>query len=401
MPKILSILVMNDKKNIFFISISCDMYGSSKVLLSLVLQIKENSREYNPIVCLPPEQGPLREKLAEAGIEIIEMPVVKLTRSMLKSLNFIKLIKEYLKAKRIFKAHIKGRSVDIIQSNTLATLFGAWYCRFRKPKHIMHVHEIMDRPKIATWFFKLILKYFCDEVVYNSEATAAFYNQVSPALKRKSRTIVNGVDQTEARISEEKKKQIRARLFGAGENEIVIGLVGRINRLKGHELSLKAFRQLIPAYPNLKLCFIGSPPPGQEHFLSNLEAKIQQDDLEEQVRIIGFQEEVFSIMESLDLAVVPSTEPESFGLVVVEAMMAGKAVIGSDIGGISTIIKDGENGLLFEPNNEQEYVAAIRKLLDNKELKTRLEENARVYSRETYSSKAMYTKFKQLYETLS
>ena len=84
-----------------------------------------------------------------------------------------------------------------------------------------------------------------------------------------------------------------------------------------------------------------------------------------------------------------------------EAMMAGKAVIGSDIGGISTIIKDGENGLLFEPNNEQEYVAAIRKLLDNKELKTRLEENARVYSRETYSSKAMYTKFKQLYETLS
>jgi glycosyltransferase involved in cell wall biosynthesis len=377
------------------------MYGSSKVLLSLVLQLKENSSQYNPIVCLPPEEGPLKDKLNQAAVQIIEMPVVKLTRSMLRSLNFIKLISEYYKAKRIFRKETKGLSVDYIQSNTLATMFGAWYCKFRKPKHIMHVHEIMDRPKIATRFFKGVLKYFCDEVVYNSVATASFYNHHSPALKKKSRTIVNGVDRTEATIPDSKRRQIRTELMNVDNDEVVIGLVGRINRLKGHELTLTAFKQLTEDYPRVKLCFIGSPPPGQEHFLTNLKELIEKAGLEDKVRIIGFQDEVFSILESLDIAVVPSTEPESFGLVVVEAMMAGKAVVGSDIGGISTIIRHNETGLLFEPNNEKEYVAALRELLDDPDLKAGMEEKASTYAMETYSSKAMYTKFTQLYDTLS
>jgi glycosyltransferase involved in cell wall biosynthesis len=389
---------MSDKKNIFFISIACDMYGSSKVLQSLVLQMKRQSEVYNPVVCLPPEEGPLRQNLIDAEIQIIEMPVAKLTRSMLRSLNFIGLFREYLKAKRIFKEQTRGMSVDCIQSNTLATIFGAVYCKFRKPKHVIHVHEIMDRPRIASFFFRMMLRYGCDEIVYNSKATADFYNGVKPSLKSKSTTIVNGVDRVEEVISEEKRTELRRNLFNARPEEFVIGLVGRFNRLKGHELTLGTFKDLSVEFPHLKLCFIGSPPPNQEHFLVNLQDNIAAMELEEKVRIIGFQDDVFAVLESLDLVVVPSTEPESFGLVVVEAMLSGKAVIGSDIGGISTIIDHKETGLLFKPNDKDEFKKAITLLIKDKSIKEQLEKRALAKATKTFSTSAMYKKFNQLYD---
>ena len=54
---------MESKKNILFVSISSDMYGSSKVLLSLVMQMKKRDEAYNPIVCMPFEAGPLKDIL--------------------------------------------------------------------------------------------------------------------------------------------------------------------------------------------------------------------------------------------------------------------------------------------------------------------------------------------------
>lgn len=388
---------MNHKKNILFVSIACDMYGSSKVLLSLVLQMKQHSEDYNPIVCLPPEEGPLRQNLIDAGIQIIEMPVVKLTRSMLKSLNFIGLYREYLRAKRKFKHGTEGISVDCIQSNTLATMFGAMYCKFRNLKHVIHVHEIMDRPKIASFFFKLVLKYGCDEIIYNSEATAAFYNGMAPSLEKKSTMIVNGVDRNSDVISEEQRIKIRTGIFLSKPQDFIIGLLGRFNRLKGHQLTLEVFKELSSSYPDLKLCFIGSPPPNQEHFLVNLRESVRSMGLSDKVRIMGFQDDVFAILEALDLVVVPSTEPESFGLVVVEAMLAGTAVIGSDIGGISTIIDHGQTGLLFKPNDKDDFKKAVISLLNDTSMKTSMEKKALIKAKESFSSEAMFRKFNLLY----
>ena len=157
---------MKRKKNIVFVSISSDMYGSSKVLLFLVRRLKEESSVYNPIVCMPYEEGPLKEILRAEGIDMIEMPVVKLTRSMLKSFGVFTLAKEYFKAKKIFKKATKNLDIACIQSNTLATMFGGIYCFFRKKKHIVHVHEIMDRPKAAQFFFKNYLRFFANHIVF-------------------------------------------------------------------------------------------------------------------------------------------------------------------------------------------------------------------------------------------
>jgi len=376
------------------------MYGSSKVLLSLVMQMKNQSQRYNTIVCMPPEEGPLKDILSSEGIHIIEMPVVKLTRSMLKSFKFIGLLKQYYRAKRIFKRETKGMKISCIQSNTLATLFGAFYCFFHKPKHIFHVHEIMDRPKIARFFFKNLLRFFSERIVYNSEATKNYYNGIAPSLQKKSVTILNGVDKSGEGTSTSEIKQIREQLFKAGDTNFLIGLVGRINRLKGHSLLLGAFKEVSKKYPNTKLCFVGSTPPDQEFYLANLQDEVNDSMVADKVCFIDFQKNVFDILESLDLVIVPSTEPESFGLIIVEAMLARRAVIGSNIGGISTIIDADETGLLFEPNNKDKLAAAISQMIENNDLKEKIEAKAYQKAIAKYSTNTMYQKFNELYNTV-
>ena len=392
---------MKNKKNIVFVSISSDMYGSSKVLLSLVLSLKEKSLKYNPIVCMPFEEGPLKEILISEGVQIIEMPVVKLTRSMLKSFGFITLAKEFFKAKKIFKKETKAIDIECIQSNTLATMFGALFCMFRKTKHIVHVHEIVDRPKAAQFFFKNCLRFLADTIIYNSLATENFYNSICPSLKKKSVTIVNGVDKNEKPLSELEIQTKRKQYFNVNEKQILIGLVGRINRLKGHTLLVESFKEVHAKFPNTTLCFVGSPPSNQDFHLTNLKRNIAELDLEEQVVFLNFQNEIFPVLESLDIIVVPSTEPESFGLVVVEAMLAKRIVIGSKIGGISTIIEHEKTGLLFEPNDKEGLTNALIKVLENPLLKSKVENNAYRSAIANFSIDKMYKEFVNFYnETL-
>ena len=391
---------MKDKKNILFVSISSDMYGSSKVLLSLILQLKNESEEYHPVVCMPLGDGPFKDILIANSIQIIEMPVVKLERSLLKSLKMFSLISEYFKAKKIVEEEIKGMNINSIQSNTVATLFGAIYCLFHKPKHIFHVHEIIDHPKIATYFFKSLLRFFCDFIVFNSQATNHFYTKNSKLLQKKSMTIVNGVDKVDPSITSSEINNIREKYFNAKEDQFIIGLVGRINRLKGHSLLLDTFEEVSKSYPNSKLCFIGSPPPNQDFFLTNLQSEVKQSNVADKVSFVGFQNNIFPILESLDLVIVPSTEQESFGLIIVEAMLAKKAVIGSNIGGISTIVDHKKTGLLFEVNNKKDLAEAILLLMSNRELKENIEACAHIKALELYSTNMMYNKFDQLYKTI-
>ena len=391
---------MKSKKNILFVSIANDMYGSSKVLLSLVLQLKENSEHYHPIVCLPMGDGPLKDIMKAEGIQIVEMPVVKLTRSMLKSLNFFGLFRDYFKAKKILKQELKGLEIACVQSNTLATMFGAFYGVFHKPKHIVHVHEIMDRPRIASLFFKTVLQLFSNHIVYNSIATQEFYNGMSKKIQKKSTLILNGVDRNETAVSAAQKTEIRKDLFEANDEQFLIGLVGRINRLKGHHLLLEAFQEISEKYPKAKLCFVGSTPPNQEFYLTNLRDDVENLGLAEKVSFVDFQNQVYAMLESLDLVIVPSTEPESFGLIVVEAMLAKRAVIGSDIGGISTIIDHKETGMLFPPNDKLALARAISELMEHSEMKQKMEAKAFQKAVEVYSTAAMYKKFNQLYDTV-
>jgi glycosyltransferase involved in cell wall biosynthesis len=91
------------------------------------------------------------------------------------------------------------------------------------------------------------------------------------------------------------------------------------------------------------------------------------------------KEEVFYLMKNSDIIVICSRS-EAFGRVVVESMKLGKAVIATRRGGIVEIIQDGENGLLYEPNDVEELAQKIMLLACDSQLRKMLGEKAKQYA---------------------
>lgn len=376
-------------QNILFIHQSAELYGSDKTLLYLVANLDKN--KFFPIVILPNE-GPLKIELEKENVKVIIAPVLKLYRKMFTPSNLLKFSKDYFKGIKTIKSIRKEYKIDFIYSNTLAVLLGFFFCFFHKIKHIWHVHEIIESPKFFTKFFRYFLNNPTNRVlIYNSFATCKFWN-----CKGNNQVIWNGIAAF-PEIEEEEKAVIRKTILTT-DNEIIFALVGRISRWKGQMLLLEAFNKLVKTHQNIRLVYIGSTPPNQEHFLDSLKDKIKNYDLIQKVNIIPFQDNIHQFWQCIDIAVVSSTDPEPFGMVAIEAMMAKKPVIAANHGGLMEIVVNNETGFLVEPNNKDALKDALEKLITNPELRTSFGEKGFQRAVENFSIQKYVQKIEYILE---
>ncbi|SFI62276.1 glycosyltransferase family 4 protein [Olleya namhaensis] len=385
-------------KTILYIHQSAELYGSDKTLLYLANGININP-DFNVVVVLP-NDGPLKNKLEEHNIRVIISPIIKVSRSMFTSKRLVVLPFKIVTAVNKLKKSLKDTKIDIVHSNTLAVLVGAFFAKRYGIKHIWHVHEIIEKPKLVSNVFPVLVDYFSTKVVYNSKATKTFLCNKRTRLEAKSYIVLNGLDRETAVTSNKEIEAIRRDLFKADKNDIVLGLVGRINKWKGQQLLLEAFNNIKSEFNNLKLVFIGSAPPNQEHFVEDLQHKITEFSLENDCRIVPFQNNIWSIWDSIDVAVVASTEPEPFGLVALEAMLAKKPVITANHGGLVEIVLP-ETGYLFEPGNVSSLQDAIRQVLTNNKQAEVFKQNGYERAINKFSLQTYVDRFVLLYkETL-
>jgi glycosyltransferase involved in cell wall biosynthesis len=346
-------------KLIAFFHQSSDLYGSDRILLDLADGVQ---RAGGKAVVLLPDTGPLTEEFAARNIEFHTLPVLKLSRSRFGLKGLFNLLLEMLNALSAYDHVFGDRKVDIVHSNTLAVLGGALWARRRRIPHLWHVHEIIEHPWIAAHVFPRLINAMADQVVCNSDATCQWLRDALPGLGKKMRVIRNGVQSPtcsdELTIAE---LQIKFRPAGT---RLAVGLVGRINRLKGHNLLMDAVELLHrQGVDDFSVVFIGSAPPGQEVYQSQLAERIARSPLRVRIVVQGFTANVWPIYAALDIVCVPSTEPESFGLVAAEAMSMGKPVLASRLGALSEVVVDGSTGLTFDPKDTEALAAALEKLL--------------------------------------
>ncbi|MBO0342100.1 MAG: glycosyltransferase family 4 protein [Bacteroidota bacterium] len=353
-------------------------------------------KDFKVVVVLP-NNGPLKEELEQYGVKVITSPVIKVSRSMFTPKNLLLLPLTIFTAIKTLEKELDGLKVDIVHSNTLAVLLGAFYAKKNRIRHIWHVHEIIKKPKVIYKAFPVLLNLFSEVVVYNSRETMKFWNANRPGLAQKSHVILNGLDRSMPPSTKEEVERIRKTLFGFGKDEIVVGLIGRINHWKGQELMLEAFNLLKKTFDNLKLVFVGSAYEGKEYLVTQLQNKIEEYRLNDDCKIIPFQKDIWPIWDSLDIAVVASTEPEPFGLVAVEAMLSKKPVVAAGHGGLLEIVDNGRTGYFFEPNSIQDLTAKLADLIADKERTLSFGENGFKKASVDFSSKKYVEKFTELY----
>lgn len=361
-------------KNILFVHQSAELYGSDKTLLLLVMEFK--NKGINPIIVLP-EKGPLFEILTENGITVILTSVIKISRTMFGIKNLLTLPFQINSSIKQIDEACKHIQIDLVYSNTLAVLIGLIYAKKRNIKHIWHIHEIIQKPKLVkTVFFKLISLKTNNHLIYNSFATRSFWEKSLQIKSIKSDVVWNGLSKDRSELSTHDLDNNRLNLFNAGKTHLVIALVGRINKWKGHQLLLTAFKNLPKETTNaVKLVFVGSAPPNREIYLTELIAKIEEYKMESQVMVIPFQQNIANVWQAIDIAVVPSTEPEPFGLVALEAMLYSKPVIAANHGGLKEIVVNDITGLLFEPNSLSALELCLKTLIDDKRKREFMGEN--------------------------
>lgn len=386
-------------KNVLFIHQSAELYGSDKTILMFISSLDKT--KYKPVVVVPFE-GPLTREFEKNNIEVVIAPVLKLYRKMLTPKNMLLATKEYKQGLDILENLHKKYKFDLVYSHTLAALIGIIFARKHNIKHLWHIQEILAKPVAINKIFKQLLNLKANhKAIYDSKATMKFWIENDVKLTAKSDFVWNGLDASKIpTYSDEHRKSVRSKFFEVDETITVIGLVGRINSWKGQPLLLIAYHRIAEKYPNSKLVFIGSAPPNQEFFTDDLKKSIAGFNLDKQVKIIPFQEDIWQLWDAIDIAVVPSTEPEPFGMVAIEAMLSRKPVIAANHGGLTEIVQNEKTGLLFEPQNADELAKALIVLLDDKNMQTQF--GAVGYNRaaEHFSLKSHVAKFESIFEDI-
>lgn len=384
-----------DGRLIAFFHQSSDMYGSDKILLFLAEGVLKHGG--HAIVFLP-DEGPLTIELRARGIEYHTLPVLKVSRARFSIKGLITLAIERRIALAAYDKALRGRHVDLVHSNTIAVLGGATWARRNRIPHLWHVHEIIEHPRIAARLFPLLLLRYADHVVCNSRATHDWLANSETKLKRKMSVIWNGIHAPGPVDADQVARLTRQ--FRPASTRFAVGLVGRINRWKGHQLLLDA-ADILHGHgrTDFAIVFVGSPPPGQEFFESQLRARIEASTMHTRISILPFSSDIWPVYQALDVVCVPSTEPEPFGLVAVEAMATGKPVVASNFGGLTEIVESGSTGRLFTPNDANALAKAIDEILSSDAMRAEYGRKGQMRFDTNFSVTTMQFNFAEVFAT--
>jgi D-inositol-3-phosphate glycosyltransferase len=175
--------------------------------------------------------------------------------------------------------------------------------------------------------------------------------------------------------------------LGRDQCERLILFVGRIEQIKGIDVLLRALGLLFRRHPELRgdVCLLvvgGALDPGDDapetEKIIELRRLVHEHRMEANVSFVGSrgQEELALYYAAADLCAVPSLT-ESFGLVALEAMACGTPVVGTRVGGLQTVIENGESGLLVPAGDDQALADAIADVLLDARLRMHLAHGAR------------------------
>jgi phosphatidylinositol alpha-mannosyltransferase len=195
----------------------------------------------------------------------------------------------------------------------------------------------------------------------------AAYRHVNQAFPADYKIIPNGID-----VDHFSKNVVPWPQYNDGKTNILF--VGRLEKRKGLKYLLDAYSQLKWDLPDIRLFVVGPGNPDKESY-SILGSRRLQD-----VIFTGTvsYDDLARYYASADIFCSPATGAESFGIVLLEAMAAGKPVVASDIDGYNGIIKHGRQGILFPKRDTEAMASALRFLVLNPDLAQQLGKTGRI-----------------------
>lgn len=186
------------------------------------------------------------------------------------------------------------------------------------------------------------------------------------------------------------------------DDQAVMLFVGRIQRLKGIDLAIAALEQLVPALDRDVVLLVvgGASGAGGDHEVDRLRALARSFGVEDRVRFMGPQaHDRLPLFYSASDVVTVCSHSESFGFAALEAHACGAPVVGTPVGGLSHVVREGVSGFLVDSRDPAVFAARLKTLLSDRDLQA-------AFAREAIRSAAVFSwdrsaeSFLELYECL-
>jgi glycosyltransferase involved in cell wall biosynthesis len=162
------------------------------------------------------------------------------------------------------------------------------------------------------------------------------------------------------KISYKRDRYSVRRSLGIAGDECIVGAVGRLTRVKGHDELLRAFRLLKESIVHSKCLIVGDGP-----LMSELTLLARTLGIANDVIFVGHRDDVYDLINCMDIFVLPSLH-EGIPMVLLEALALGKPVIASSVGGVPEVVSHGKTGLLVKPGSAKELVQSMTLLIREK-----------------------------------
>lgn len=270
---------------------------------------------------------------------------------------------------------------------------------FKIPYIITYHQDVIGNSSLKKFIFKIYNSIFQRSIINGSSHVLALSldhimnSQIRQIVNMPNKVIVvpNGIDPSSFQGAP--KEDVRKK-YGIQEGELVICFVGTLDTahyFKRLDILIKAFTPWVKVS---RLVIIGDG--NLRPLFADMVEKMKLGD---DVIFVGClsNQETIDYVKQVDMLVLPSTDTESFGIVLLEAMACGKPVIASSLPGVRSLVRDGYNGLLFQVGNAHDLSEKIGSLLKNKGLREILGANGKDDAFKHYSWEKIAQQIESIY----
>ena len=288
-------------------------------------------------------------------------------------------------------ALIKKNNFDIVHTHNWGVfLEGGLAGTLAGVKLLLHtVHgPYTDYPSSWRSRIKLVLRHFLERllsrrfyrIVAVSDAIREYIEKTIRIEAERLLTIHNGIPATDLRLA------TRAQ----GTN-VTFMTVGRLAVIKNHTMMLRAFGEIAKTNAQARLIIVGDGPER-----ARLEDIIKENHLEDKISLLGFRADIDNLLRAADIFLLTS-HYEGISIALLEAMRAGLPTIGTAVGGMSEIVRDGVTGVLVADDDHIALAKAMIRLADSPTSCAEMGKQAYAYFIKEFSLATMLSRYQNLY----
>ena len=300
-----------------------------------------------------PAPSPLADEFKAAGATLHVVPMRRITTTQ-GPLYWIGYAAGWPVA--VWRLVLLARRVGagMIHSNSLHSWYGWAAARLLRLPHVWHAREIVVQSRAALRLEQFLTRHFATEVLAVSGPVAA-------QLPGSPVKVVHDELGPEDGFGPENAGRFRRRAE-IPDDAVLIGAAGRLDTWKGYEVLLRAVPAIRRARPDAEVVVAGGAVPGKEAYADRL---AETAAATEGVRWLGSRADMPELLADLDLLVLPSTEPEPYASVAVEALASGVPVVATDHGGSPEMLGQfgPSAGALVPPGDDRSLAEAVIRML--------------------------------------